>query len=294
MGRKIIIGGLPQHGKTTVASIIATRFGVTYGNTSDTIYETVATVQGVTVDELYKMDKEKLRPKLIEAGDHLCSVGGPAYLALQQLQKHDVVCGIRKPQELALIRASYPDCLFLWVIRPGYLHIKDSTQLSHKDADVVIVNSGSMADLEANITQGMVNNSLGLSHPGNSLWNLLHWFAFQQNWTDMDRSNFMQAFDTMLFITGRTCPCAVEFQAIKRVLPPPSGRDEFWNWTLIVHDWVNYKRGVPLYWEWTSGHPGFKALQEAFTTRTAEGILAGTAEPFTPTTNITYCKPCNQ
>ncbi len=293
MERKIIIGGLPQHGKTTIAGIIASRFGVTFANTSDTIYDELAGY-GQTVEDLHKMPKERLRPRLIETGDRLCEEHGLAYLALTQLEKHDVVCGVRKPKELALIRAAYPDCLFLWVIRPGHPHIKDSTQLSHKDADLVVMNTGSVTDLETQVTSGLVNNSLGLVHPGNSLWNMLHWFAFQRDWSDLERTNFMQSFETMLFITGKTCPCAIEFQAIKKVLPPPAGRDEFWNWTLLVHDWVNHKRGVPLHWDWTLGHPGFKALREAFSTRTAEGILTGTSFPIQPATDIVYCAPCSK
>jgi len=294
MDRKIIIGGLPHHGKTTIAGIIASRFGVTFANTSDTIYEQVAKDYGKTVEEVHAMDKEKLRPELIFVGDTLCKVHGLAYLTLKQLEKHDVVCGVRKPQELALVRAAYPNCLFLWVIRPGYPTIKDSTQLSHKDADLVIMNAGSVSDLESQVTSGLVNNSLGLSHPGNSLWNLLHWFAFQRDWNALERTNFMQAFETLLFITGKSCPCAIEFQAIKKVLPPPAGHDEFWNWTLLVHDWVNYKRGVPTHWDWTQGHPGFKILKEAFSSGTAEGILSGTSVPTQPATDLTYCAPCSK
>lgn len=277
-----------------MAGLISTRFGVSFANTSDTIYETIAEREGVSLDLVHSMPKEALRPRLIEVGDKLCDEHGLAYLALTQLAKHDVVCGIRKPKELALVRSEYSDCLFIWVIRPDQKLIKDSTQLSHKDADLVIVNSGSLADLESQVTSGIVNASLGIKHPGNSLWNTLHWFAFQQGWSQQEQANFMQAFSTMLFITSRTCPCAIDFEAIKKVLPPPTTRDEFWNWTLLVHDWVNHKRGVPLHWDWTQNHPGFKVLREAFASRTSEGILAGTAIPLTQQTDIKYCSPCSK
>lgn len=286
---KFLIGGLPRHGKTEAARIIAARLNLTYGNTSDTIYAELAKERGCTVASLESLPKETLRSALIAKGDNLCLQGGPAFLALTQLDKHDVVCGVRKPIELSLVREKYPKSVFLWITRPDYDAPKDNTLLSQLDADYVVVNDGSLNDLEAKIAQFIVMSSLGLKHPGNSLWNLLHWFAFQRDWSENERAQFLQAFGTILFITARDCPCAITFEAIKKVFPPPSVNSEFWNWTLIVHDWVNHKRGVPLRWEWTRGHPAFKALQEAFSSNTPEGLLTDTARQPAP---VAYCKPC--
>lgn len=290
--KKILIGGLPQHGKSTVAELLARRFGVSFANTSDTIYEEAAIQLGLPVDDVRGLPKEEIRSLLIKTGDALCDKHGLAYLTLCQLAKHDIVCGVRKPKELALVRAQYPDALFLWVIRPGQPEIKDSTALSHLDADAVLVNSGSKHDLETQATRAVVQDSLGLRHPGNSLWNLLHWFAFKRDWSEQERINFMRSFETLLMITGGDCPCAMEFAAIKKVLPPPPDQGEFWNWTLLVHDWVNHRRGVPPKWDWTAGHPGFIQLREAFSTGTAESILTGRTPLVSPTSPIEYCSPC--
>lgn len=140
----ILVGGLPRHGKSTVASFLSSETGLRHGNTSDVIYAHLAAQMHRDEEEIRTMRKEHLRPELIKMGDKLCEAD-PAFLVKELLAQHvQIITGVRKPHELKILREFAPRLKFLWVTRPGFGTVQDNTLLTEADADHVITNEGSL------------------------------------------------------------------------------------------------------------------------------------------------------
>jgi len=171
--------GPPQHGKTTARRVFSELTGLPGASCSDVIFALLARHTGTPEPELRAADKEVLRPKLIEFGDYLCgSIGklelvgeptpearphtealyrGPSALVRALFHAgFRVIDGVRRRLELRDVRDRLEwlglRTIVVWVERPGAPPIKDNTELSREDADVVIVNSGSTDDLRQKIS----------------------------------------------------------------------------------------------------------------------------------------------
>lgn len=275
--KKIIIIGQPRHGKTELGGITARILNASFGNTSDTIYESLAAKGETTVEALRKIPKEDIRERLINEGDRLC-LDNPAFLSLKQLETHRIVCGVRKPPELYGIKQVYPDAVVVWVERPAAQWFPDNTSLTREAADYVVVNDGSLEDLEVKMRGVLVLMDLKLHHPGHHLWGLLHTWSFQGEWDEHQRRNFFTAFGTMMQLCfGDGCPCLFDFEKIKMVVPPPADRGGLLTWGFVVHDFVNFRRGLTLHFDWTRQNPMFQKLLEAFADGAPPGVLSASS-----------------
>lgn len=112
-----LIGGLPRHGKSTAASLLAKYTGEKWSDCSSIIFVKVAEEERVSVEVLKTWDKAELRPKLIAMGDKLCQ-DNPCYLAQYLIdQGVSIVAGVRKPDEIEALRRDNPSIQFtmLWI-----------------------------------------------------------------------------------------------------------------------------------------------------------------------------------
>lgn len=271
----ILIGGLPQHGKSTLAAFISERLGWKYGNTSDAIYDELARRRSVSVATLQREPKEQLRPDLIATGDELCASDPAALIQLQAAAGVRVIAGVRKPDELEAARQRFR-ALFVWVTRPDFKSPPDNTLLTAVDADLHVVNR-SLHTLRA--VAGLVSGKvLGQQHPGASLWALLHRYAASEARSGdvTQRQRFLDTFDAMLGLCLPDCPCQQHWREVLGRVPPPALSQDFYTWTLVLHDVINHRRGVPRFWSWTELSPYWLPL-------------LGTAEPAPASASPALC-----
>jgi len=188
--QQVVIIGPPHHGKTEVRKYICEVTGWFGASTSDAIYALLAHSLGCEESELRAKPKEEVRPKLIEFGDYLCMAGelklltpgekeaqyyrGPS--ALSRALFHAgvrVSDGIRRRLELKDLRDKLEwlgvPLVVIWVERPGHPTVKDNTEVTSADADVVIVNDGSLDDLRSKVKAWLDSLELRLAAPGSKL-----------------------------------------------------------------------------------------------------------------------------
>lgn len=147
-----LVGGLPQHGKSTVASFLSSLSNLRSGNTSDVIYSEASLETGIPEQDLRSWPKQGLRGKLVETGDRLCK-DDPAFLIKKLAESGvQVITGLRKPAELESIR-DFATVVVIWVIRPGSKLIQDNTLLTSDCADHIILNDGTLDSLYAKTAQ---------------------------------------------------------------------------------------------------------------------------------------------
>lgn len=163
--------GPPTHGKTTARKMFCERTGLSGHSCSEVIVAHIARHRGVPVSALAAEDKEKLRPLLIEVGNYLCgdigkltllekpedfeAVGyfrSPSALIRTLIMSGDhVVDGVRRRLELEEAKKHLAwlgrRVVVVWVETPGKSTVKDNTELTAADADVVMVNDGTVEDL---------------------------------------------------------------------------------------------------------------------------------------------------
>jgi hypothetical protein len=165
----IFLIGPPQHGKSTARQITQKLTGLQGASCSDVIYAFLAERRKTTYEELKKIPKEEFRETLIKAGDWLCGMDGFHEVAVDPTVDNDV---LRVPSSLirTLYQAGYRVIdgarraleleeakkhlewngvrhLTIWLERTGGPDIKDSTTVTKQQADEVITNDGSEADL---------------------------------------------------------------------------------------------------------------------------------------------------
>lgn len=116
------IAGLPRHGKSTMASLMARWTGGQWGDTVQLIYEALAQQKHTTVDELRKIDKSVLRGELIRVGDALCAEHGPDALVCMGVDRGwHFISGVRKPDEWIAFKTKFPRAQLIWVEAPNLL-----------------------------------------------------------------------------------------------------------------------------------------------------------------------------
>lgn len=131
--------GLKQAGKSTAAAYWASNFGGVHVDTSESIYEALATQLGLTVQELREKPKESLRELLIATGDALCA-DDPLGCVRSRLSDQFAVAGIRKRDQIAALPEN---TTIVWVERSNHVPDGvDNLELSKSDADYVLENNG--------------------------------------------------------------------------------------------------------------------------------------------------------
>lgn len=175
--------GPPTHGKTTARKIFCELTKMKGHSCSEVIYAHIARHRGIPVAELMAEDKAALRPLLIEVGNYLCGDIGKLQL-LDNPEKFEAVNYFRSPS--ALIRTLVMSgtevidgvrrrleleeakkhlawmgrrVLVVWVETPGKPIIKDNTELTANDADIQLINDGSVADLRQKIERWVAEMS---------------------------------------------------------------------------------------------------------------------------------------
>lgn len=163
--------GKPQHGKSTLRQALANATRLRGGSCSDVVYALLAARRGVSVESLRFLPKEELRPTLVRFGDWLCGLGEPleetavnpefdeniyrhptALVRVLVLSGIHVVDGIRRRLELQESKDRLEwiglRTLTIFVDRPGVPEVKDNTEDLRDFADEVVLNDGTVADLE--------------------------------------------------------------------------------------------------------------------------------------------------
>lgn len=170
----LIVVGPPHHGKTEARKILSELTFLKGESTSTVIYEFLAIRRKVSIDELRQLEKEFLRPELIEAGDFL--VGARADISLPAVDPeidkivyripsalirtlymsgYNIIDGVRRKTELkeAVNHLNWNGVrsVVVWIERPGVEKIQDNTELSQADATDVVFNDGTLEDLRAQL-----------------------------------------------------------------------------------------------------------------------------------------------
>lgn len=170
----VFVTGKPQHGKTTVRHLVAQITGLRGASCSDVVYHYLAARRQVSVEALRQLPKEELRPFLVEAGDFLCGANQPpqevpvnkevdaevyripsALIRALFLSGINVIDGVRRRLELQDAKNHLEwngvRALTLYVDRPGVPDIPDNTEDLRDLADEVILNDGTLAELEKTV-----------------------------------------------------------------------------------------------------------------------------------------------
>lgn len=131
--------GLKLAGKSTASVMVSNIIGCQAVDTSDMIYERLATEMGITLEELRAAPKEEIRPKLIEIGDRLSKTDPLALIRPVMNSKSFTIAGIRKKDQLAALPS---DVQVVWINREG--HDPDSLDNLEIEPDghCIVINNG--------------------------------------------------------------------------------------------------------------------------------------------------------
>lgn len=151
---KILIIGHGRHGKDTVAEILARDAGLSFASSSEFACEKVVFP---LMADLYDTPAECYadRANHRELWYHAIAAynlrPGPS-LTEQILAGHDVYVGMRRRDEFDNSRHLFG--LVVWVDRPGVPpELEASNALTRADADLIIYNSGTLADLDVAVAE---------------------------------------------------------------------------------------------------------------------------------------------
>lgn len=170
--------GPPRHGKTTARKIFSELTNTPGASCSDVIYPLLAKHLGITEAELRAKDKDAIRGSLVTFGDFLCNqrqdLGDlhrsgetddevraryfrcPSTLIRSLLLVGvRAIDGVRRRDELLeakqiLAWFNIPVVTF-WVERPGVASPDDNTEVSSKDADIILANDGDPSELKGKL-----------------------------------------------------------------------------------------------------------------------------------------------
>lgn len=154
--KHIIICGKPQAGKNTLSEILAYHTGKKHGTCSDIIYENLSATFGMGESHLRSLPKEYIRHLLVAHGDHLTE-DDPSFLVDRLIEDYgcEIICGVRRINELDAIMRKHDSLVSVWVERPEQEEIKDNTEIYMELCTMRITNDGSITDLE-NKVKGLI------------------------------------------------------------------------------------------------------------------------------------------
>ena len=140
MNNIIVIIGPARSGKTTFATWLSRQNKENASGTSRVVYDLMAKARGCTLEELYSIPKESLRPHLIKFADGLCDIY-PDILSRKLIQDgYTIIDGIRRQSELDELKKHYKVEVYFIKRIDGIL--KDNFAISPKEADWVVDNTG--------------------------------------------------------------------------------------------------------------------------------------------------------
>ena len=150
-----LVMGPPQHGKSTTANILSVRIQGRFGSTSSIVYEELAHELNTSVEALRRIPKEELRPELVRKGNDLCSIN-PSHLVEALIDRDfNIIDGVRRLRELKKTEVLFQELGVklhkLWIFNPKGPTIQDNTEITEDLADHIIINSGTLAELEAKV-----------------------------------------------------------------------------------------------------------------------------------------------
>ena len=153
MKPRLLILGFSQAGKSTAAAILAELLNTKYADTSSKLIEEFAAANWLSTAEILE-NKDKYRMDLFKFGRAKQAVD-PLWPQNVQIKDADILTGLRNPNEIQAARAIHLYDMIIWIERPGVI-CNATDKLSPVDADVVIQNDGTIADLRAKLVQLVV------------------------------------------------------------------------------------------------------------------------------------------
>ncbi len=146
--QRILIIGRKGHGKTTFAGFLKQALGDAQTfSTSEYLVHRLALIHGTTEAKILAA-KERYRPEMIVLGNAMCDVDPGCLVSICLWACHKecaIIDGIRRVSEYKRVRKWFEHVL--WIERPGIPEGLDNLELTHRHAQEIIVNDGSLADL---------------------------------------------------------------------------------------------------------------------------------------------------
>ena len=160
---KILVLGYGRHGKDTVCDILNQRFGLEFQSSSEFcaklfIYDELKDKYGYkTYMDCYN-DRHNHRAEWYTMIHDYCK-DDLARLGRNIFAAHDIYCGLRNKDEMAAMKAEGVYDYSVWVDRSQHLPPEDvsSMNITKDMADFVIDNNGTLADLETQVEDLMLD-----------------------------------------------------------------------------------------------------------------------------------------
>lgn len=142
MSRLTVVIGPARAGKTTFSQWLVDQKGGKASGTSQIVYKAMAKARGCSVEELYKIPKESLRPHLIEFADFLCDIY-PDILSEALIKEGvTIIDGIRRQAELDELRRKHE--IEVFYVKRSRGTVKDNFAIDESCADFIVDNNGRM------------------------------------------------------------------------------------------------------------------------------------------------------
>jgi hypothetical protein len=147
--KKLLIIGNKLHGKTTFADFLCEILenAEAFSTSSYLIYR-LGLITGASKEEILR-DKETYRPQLVKLGNAMCDADAGCLVSICiWASKADtiIIDGVRRISEFSHVKDWFDH--IIWVDRPSVPLGLDNLELTAKDADVVISNTGDLKDLQ--------------------------------------------------------------------------------------------------------------------------------------------------
>ena len=160
---KILVLGYGRHGKDTVCDILNQRFGLEFQSSSEFcaklfIYDELKDKYGYkTYMDCYN-DRHNHRAEWYTMIHDYCK-DDLARLGRNIFAAHDIYCGLRNKDEMVAMKAEGVYDYSVWVDRSQHLPPEDvsSMNITKDMADFVIDNNGTLADLEMQVEDLMLD-----------------------------------------------------------------------------------------------------------------------------------------
>lgn len=147
---KILLLGYSGSGKSTAAELLAKILNTSYANTSDVIIQDFARANKIPILDVVN-NKEAYREKIWRFGREK-QAKDPLYPQRQQIEKVDIITGVRNRNEVVAARRYGLYDAIIWIDRDSCKrNLTDN--LSKNDANYVVDNNGTILELEEKLLQ---------------------------------------------------------------------------------------------------------------------------------------------
>lgn len=159
---KIIVLGHARHGKDTVCNILHSNFNLAFVSSSyfamDRAVIPYLAAKGITYlsrDDCYA-DRINHRADWFNAISAY-NLNDPARLGKELFSQYDIYCGLRSHREFEALKLERAFFCAIWVDRSKIVEQESVTSntISRTDADYIINNNGSLAELEVEVKRAM-------------------------------------------------------------------------------------------------------------------------------------------